>query len=234
MRVLVTRARGDAERTAKALAARGHEAVLAPVTEIVATGEPMPAGAYDAILVTSAHAAEALAAIPDKRKPVFAVGSRSAEAAQEAGFSCVLAGQGDAGSLSGLIRGGLRPGLALLHVAARHRKEEPAASLRAAGFTVLSWEAYEAKAVGRLPDDAAEALRSGQIGAALHYSPRSADLVVRLAEEAGLASSLLAFPHLCLSADVAAPLRAAGAMTLVAGDPSEEALLGLLDSLQGP
>ena len=80
-----------------------------------------------------------------------------------------------------------------------------------------------------LPESALDALRTGQIGAALHYSRRSADLVIRLAEEAGLASSLLMFPHLCLSADVAAPLRSAGATTLVAGDPSEEALLGLLD-----
>jgi uroporphyrinogen-III synthase len=231
MRVLVTRARGDAERTAKALAARGHEAVLAPVTEIVATGEPIPAGAYDAILVTSAHAAEALAAIPDKRKPVFAVGSRSAEAAQEAGFSCVLAGQGDAGSLSGLIRGGLRPGLALLHVAARHRKEEPAASLRAAGFAVLPWEAYEARAARSLPGPAIEALRTGQIGAALHYSRRSADLFVRLAEQAGLAFAVRTVPHLCLSADVAAPLEALGAVSLTAEEPSEDALLGLLEGL---
>jgi uroporphyrinogen-III synthase len=116
-------------------------------------------------------------------------------------------------------------------VTARHHKEEPAASLRAAGFTVLQWEAYEAKAVERLPEAAIAALRSGQIGAALHYSRRSADLVVRLAEEAGLASSLRAFPHLCLSADVAAPLTTAGAATFVAGDPSENALLRLLDPL---
>jgi len=233
MRVLVTRSRDDGARTAHRIAARGHEALLAPVTRIVPTGEPPPQAPHGALIVTSAHAAPALAAL-DRRKPVFAVGERSATATREAGFADVVAADGDAVSLSRLIRGRLPSGLTLLHVTARHRKEEPAASLRAAGFTVLSWEAYEAKAVGRLPDDAAEALRSGQIGAALHYSPRSADLVVRLAEEAGLASSLLAFPHLCLSADVAAPLRAAGAMTLVAGDPSEEALLGLLDSLQGP
>ena len=231
MRVLVTRARDDARRTAEKLAARGHEAVLAPVIEIVPTGEPMPAGPYDALVVTSAHAGAALSRLADKQKPVFAVGERTAEAAREAGFARVVAGEGDAPSLSGLIRSRLSPGLALLHVAARHRKEEPAASLRAAGFTVRPWEAYEARAVQGLPPTTIAALRAGQIGAALHYSRRSAGLFVRLAEQAGLASALRALPHLCLSADVAAPLEAAGIASLKAERPSEDSLLGLLAGL---
>jgi uroporphyrinogen-III synthase len=230
MRLLVTRSGDDAERTAEKLAARGHEACLAPVTRIVPTGDPAPCGPYDALIVTSAHAEAALGGI-DRGKPVFAVGERTAQAVRAAGFADVAVAEGDAVSLSRLIRDNLQPGLTLLHVTARHHKEEPAASLRAAGFTILQWEAYEAQAAGTLPESAVDALRTGQIAAALHYSRRSADLVVRLAEEAGLASHLKAFPHLCLSADVAAPLRSAGATTFVAGDPSEEALLALLDRL---
>jgi uroporphyrinogen-III synthase len=228
MRVLVTRSPEDALRTAEKLAARGHEACLAPVTRIVPTGDPMPSQPYDALIVTSAHAEEALASL-DRSKPVFAVGERTAEPVRAAGFASITVAEGDAVSLVRLIRGTLTPGLTLLHVTARHHKEEPALSLRAAGFTILQWEAYEAEAVETLPDSAVEPLRSGQIAAALHYSRRSADLVIRLAGEAGLASSLLTFPHLCLSADVAAPLRSAGATTLVAEEPSDEALLGLLD-----
>lgn len=229
MRVLVTRSPEDAARTAEKLAGRGHEACLAPVTRIVPTGDPMPLDSYDALIVTSAHAEAALAAL-DRTKPVFAVGERTAEPLRAAGFAGIAVAEGDAVSLVQLIRGTLAPGLTLLHVTARHHKEEPALSLRAAGFTILQWEAYEAQAVEALPDAAVEALRSGQIGAALHYSRRSADLVIRLAGEAGLASSLLGIPHLCLSADVAAPLRSAGAATLVAEEePSEDALLGLLD-----
>lgn len=230
MRFLVTRSPDDAVRTGQKLAALGHEACLAPVTRIVPTGDPLPADPCDALIVTSAHAEEALHAL-DRRKPVFAVGERTAEAVRAAGFAEVAVADGDAVSLSRLIRLRARPGIALLHVTARHHKEEPAASLRAAGFTIVQWEAYEAQAVEALPDMAVEALRSGQIDAALHYSRRSADLVVRLAEEAGLASALRAIPHLCLSADVAAPLRALGATTVEAAEPSEEALLACLDSL---
>jgi len=230
MRVLVTRASGDAERTAQRLAARDHEALLAPVIRIRPTGDPAPAEAYDALIVTSAHAAAALASL-DRRNLVFAVGDRTADAVRAVGFGRVVAAEGDAASLSRLIRDSLPPGRTLLHVTARHRKEEPAASLRTAGFTIVPWEAYEARAVESLPDAAIGALRSGQIGAALHYSRRSADLVVRLAGEAGLAPNLRVIPHLCLSADVAAPLASAGATTLVAGDPSEDSLLKLLDRL---
>jgi uroporphyrinogen-III synthase len=228
MRVLVTRSAHDAGRTAERLAGLGHAACLAPVTRIVPTGDPAPEARCDALIVTSAHAADALAAV-DRQKPVFTVGERTADAVRSQGFADVTVADGDAVSLSRLIRGRLPPGLALLHVTARHHKEEPAASLRAAGFTMLPWQAYEAKAVEHLPEAAIAALRTGQIGAALHYSRRSADLVVRLAEEAGVASHLRAFLHLCLSADVAAPLTAAGAATLVAGDPSEDALLRLLE-----
>lgn len=228
MRVLVTRSTDDAVRTAQKLAARGHTALLAPLTQIMPTGDPMPLDTYDALIVTSAHAEAALAVL-DRSKPVFAVGEHTARAVRAAGFSDVTVAEGDAASLVRLIRGTPTPGLTLLHVTARHHKEEPAVSLRAAGFTVLQWEAYEAKAVETLPDAAGEALRTGQIAAALHYSRRSADLVIRLAGEAGLASRLLGIPHLCLSADVAAPLRSAGATAFVAREPSEEALLGLLD-----
>ncbi|WP_114943506.1 uroporphyrinogen-III synthase [Microvirga calopogonii] len=231
MRILVTRSAPDAERTAERLAALGFEACQAPVTRIVPTSDPAPDAPYDALIVTSAHAADALTAL-DRQKPVFAVGERTAEMVRAKGFARVTVADGDAVSLSRLIRANLPPGLALLHVTARHHKEEPAASLRGAGFTVLQWEAYEAKAVGALPDAAVEALRTGQIGAALHYSRRSADLVVRLVREAGLASTLRAFPHLCLSADVAVPLNAAGAEVRAAEDPSEDALLKCLDSLR--
>jgi len=231
MRVLVTRAQADAERTARRLAAKGHEALIAPLTEIVSTAEPRPAGPFDALVVTSTHAAEALSGLSNKDCPVFAVGPQTASAVEGAGFSAVVTAEGDAASLSGLIRSTLEPGLTLLHVTARHHKDEPAASLQAAGFQVRQWVAYEARALPSLPEPAAAAIRTGQIGAALHYSRRSADIFLRLAGEAGLTAALRAFPHLCLSADVAASFGRLGVAALPAARPDEESLLALLDGL---
>jgi uroporphyrinogen-III synthase len=231
MRVLVTRASEDAERTARKLAALGHEPLIAPLLRIVPTGNSVPDVLYDAVVVTSAHAAKASALHVASTIPVFAVGERTANALRAAGFVSVMAAKGDAGSLSLLIRKRFRLPCTLLHVAGRHRKEEPEASLRADGFDVIAWEAYEAEAVESLPDPAVEAFQSSQIGAVLHYSRRSADLFVRLADQVGLRAAILECPHLCLSADVAVPLQAAGACTRVADQPNEEALLELLPSL---
>jgi uroporphyrinogen-III synthase len=231
MRVLVTRSQEDSERTAKRLAQRGHEALIAPTTRIVPTGEPQPAGPFDAVIVTSAHAAEALTAMAHKHWPVFAVGPHTALAAQRAGFRSVAAADGDARSLSGLIRGLPGIGRRLLHVTGRHHKAEPAESLRNAGFHVVSWEAYEAERLDCLVPEAIEAIRTGQIGAALHYSRRSADIFLQLAGEAGLTSSVGNFPHLCLSADVAAAFAGLGVTTVPSRRPDEEALLDLLDGL---
>jgi uroporphyrinogen-III synthase len=201
------------------------------VIRIAPTNEPAPAEPCDALIVTSAHAVEALPSTMDRQQPVFAVGERTAQALRQAGFTSVTAADGDAVSLSGLIRQRLETGRTLLHVTARHRKAEPAASLREAGYRVLSWEAYEARALSHLSSAAIDACRTGKIHAALHYSRRSADLFIERAGEAGLTSSLRNFPHLCLSADVAAPLKAIGASTLVAQEPFEDALLSLLGGL---
>ncbi len=231
MRILLTRAKEDSERTAKKLAALGHEALIAPVLRIVPTGDPMPADAYDALIVTSAHAVEALSSFEDKGVPVFSVGERTTDVLRAEGFTSIVTAEGDAVSLFRLIRNNLQPPRTLLHATARHHKEEPAASLRAAGFTVLSWEGYEAEALPALSEAAVEALRTGKIGAVLHYSRRSADLFVQLAGRAGLQSAILGCLHLCLSADVSAPLEAAGAATRIAGGPHEDALLELVRGL---
>lgn len=228
MRVLLTRALEDAERTAQRLAMLGHEPVVAPITRVVPTADPRPPGSWDALIVTSAHAEAALEGIAAEDHPVFAVGDRTALAVRRAGLSSVLVADGDAVSLAALIRGRLEPGRTLLHVTARHHKDEPAASLRAAGFHIVTWEAYEAEAVQNLPDNAIRTLRAGQIEAVLHYSRRSADLFLRLATEANLSANLAIPVHVCLSADVAAPFEALGLSTRVATRPDEDALLATL------
>jgi uroporphyrinogen-III synthase len=228
MQVLVARAPADASRTATELEALGFQAVVAPVTRIVATGTPRPTGPWDALIVTSLHAAEALSLLPDRDIPVFAVGPRTAEAVRDVGFAHIRIAEGDAISLSALIRRELTPAASLLHITARHHKEEPAASLRGAGYSVTLWEAYEAEAVENLPDAGENALRAGRIAAVLHYSRRSAELFLGLATDADLVASLRAAQHLCLSEDVAEPLRAMDLRVRVAQTPDEPALLRLL------
>lgn len=229
MRVLVTRAREDAERTSAELRLLGHEPLVAPVIRIAATGQAPPQGNWDALIVTSLHAADALATMAGRDGLVYAVGPRTARAVGELGFRNIRVAEGDAVSLSALIRRELGLGRSLLHITATHHKEEPARSLREAGYSVTLWEAYVAEAVETLPEGVEAALRHRRIDAALHYSRRSANLLLTLVRQAGLTQELAAFPHFCLSDDVAEPLRMQGLRVRAAAFPEEPALLALLD-----
>jgi uroporphyrinogen-III synthase len=229
MRVLVSRAPADGERTAERLAARGHTAVLAPVITMEPTGTPPPREPWEAAVLTSANAVPMLAGLARPDVPVFTVGERTAAAAREAGFARVEAAGGEAASLTRLVRASVARPAALLHATAPDRKAEPGASLAAAGFRVLVWECYAARPASRLSERAIAAMRARHFDAALHFSRRSAELLVGLADREGLVPILREVPHLCLSADAAAGLAAIGARTLVAPEPTERSLLALLD-----
>ena len=234
MRVLVLRPQPDAERTAKVLIERGQEPVLAPLFSIVPGTEPAPKGPFDALVLTSANAVPALEQLPKawrKSLPAFCVGSRTAEAAGALGFATRNA-KGNRSDLLALIAGELPEPRKLLFVAGQDRHDDLPEQLRAAGHTVTVWTAYEAKAVGELPQPAAEALRGGEVDAALHYSPRSAQTFLALADAAGLTEQALGLPQVALSAEIAAPLISAGAGTVLVAEHAEEAaLLAALDHL---
>jgi uroporphyrinogen-III synthase len=231
MRILVTRPEADAQRTAARLVERGHAAVLAPVTVIVPTNAPPPSDPWDAILLTSANAVPALRQLSIGARPVFAVGPRTAAAARAAGITDLREAEGEARALAALVREMLPAGSRLLHAAAQDRKDEPERSLRIAGFSVLVWETYRAKPVEELPEALVDGLRTGRIDAALHFSRRSASLLVGLVEAAGLLQPFRALRHLCLSADVAAGLHHLEGTVEVAAAPREEILLDLIDRL---
>jgi uroporphyrinogen-III synthase len=232
MRVLITRARSDAERSAQRLVARGHEAVIAPVLEIAPTKEPAPPGRFDGIILTSARAIPAFALLDHdaRRIPVFAVGERTAAAAAAAGIDDVRNASGDAHALAALIMDTLKAPARLLHVCGRDHKAEPAASLIRAGFAVESWTAYDAVAIDALCDEARHALHESRLDAVLHYSRRSAAILLDRVSEAGLIAPFLALAHVCLSTDAAFPLQSAGARRVtVAERPEEAALFAALD-----
>ncbi|MGW9330121.1 uroporphyrinogen-III synthase [Bosea sp. NPDC055594] len=234
MRVLVLRPQPDAERTAKALRERGQEPVPAPLFSIVPGAEPAPKGPFDAIVLTSANAVPALEQLPKawrKALPAFCVGSRTADAAGELGFATRNA-KGNRADLLALISSQLPAPKKLLFVAGQDRHDDLPEQLRTAGHEVAIWTAYEARAVESLPEAAVEALRRGEVDAALHYSPRSAQTFLSLASAAGLTEQALALPQVALSAEIAAPLIGAGAGTVLVAEHAEEAaLLAALDQL---
>jgi uroporphyrinogen-III synthase len=229
MRLLVTRP--DPTRTAEALRARGHDVVAAPLMRIESVAAEC-VGEFAGVLITSANAARALADQPRKselmRLPALAVGARSAEAAREAGFAAVEPADG---ALDDLVRlaAARFAGQRLIYLAGEDRAGNLAAELSPHGITVETVVIYRAVARDVLPVEAARAIRDGRLDAVLHYSRRSAATFLRLAGQGGVLNAALSLAHYCLSDEVAAPLRQAGARRVfVAQTPAESELIALL------
>lgn len=233
MRLLITRPEPDATRTARALRERGHDVLVAPVL-ITQTIDAEIKKSYAGVLMTSANAARALLGHRRgselTRLPVFTVGVRSAEAAREAGFAQVQSADGGLPDLVDLITTRFAgQSVPLLYLAGEDRAGDLAGDLAARGIGVDTVVVYRAVAAERLPVELAHALSAEQRDGALHYSPRSAATLLRLAAGAGALNGLLGLAHYCLSDAVAAPLRDAGARRIaVASHPDEAALLGLI------
>jgi uroporphyrinogen-III synthase len=231
MRVLVTRPRVDAARTAERLAARKHRAVIDPVIEIEALTFEMPGDSFSAIAFTSANAVRVAAADDTiKKVPVFAVGNRTAEVARECGFENVGAAAGDVNALGEMLAAGLPSGARIVHLAGEDRAGDLPGRLARSGIAVETKVVYRARVSERLALDTAQAFRDGGIDAVLHYSERSAAAFLRLADAAGISDDIRKTRHLCLSSAVAAPLKLAGVHPEIAAAPDEAALFDLIGS----
>jgi uroporphyrinogen-III synthase len=232
MRLLVTRPEPDAAHTAQAVRARRLDVLLAPLFAVQTIAADL-ASSYDAVLMTSANAARALAAHPRVNEiahlPCLTVGARSADAARGAGFTDVVSADGALGDLVETVAARFGTSHQLLYLAGEDRAGDLAGALARHGIAVETAVVYRAVAAGRLPPELTQALVSSNLDGALHYSPRSVQTLLRLAGEAGVGDALLDLTHYCLSDAVAAALREAGATRIkVAARPDENALLALL------
>jgi len=237
MKALVTRPAETAAAVAAALRARGIEPLLAPLLEI----EPDPAGAArlrgalagaQAVLFTSANGARAFARASGRFElPAYCVGDASAAAARIAGFRVVASAAGDVCDLAALVASRLAPDKgALLYAAGRDTAGGLDAALAAKGYSLRQVTLYRAVAATALQPEVAAALRGGEVGLALFFSPRSAETFVRLVRQAGLADRCKDTVTVALSGKVAAAL---GSMpwraVATARMPNLPSLLAVLD-----
>ena len=233
MRLLVTRSQPDAVRTALALQARGHEAIVAPLFGIQIGSEVDPdAGPWEAILLTSSNALGAMAGFARhdgcRDLPIFAVGERTAQAAREIDFTNVSSAGGNVDDLVNLVAARLKPPARLLYLAGEERAGDLAGALRAKNFVVDTVEVYRFAVAETLPAPAIAAL-TGALDGVLHFSRRSAEGFLTAARNCGLLEAALTKPvHYCLSAGVAQPLTQAGAVKVsIAAHPDEAGLIAL-------
>src|SRR5215470_18929014 len=116
-------------------------------------------------------------------------------------------------------------GRPLLYCAGADRAGDLARALRTRGIRVETACVYRAAIVGDLTPDVRAAFAAHAIDAVLHYSARTAAAFVAAVTAAGIRDLSIQARHLCFSAQVAAPLAAAGATAIdVASEPNEQAL----------
>jgi uroporphyrinogen-III synthase len=232
VRILVTRPQPRADATALALRARGHEPIVTPLSEIELLSEvDVKSGPWDAILLTSANGLGGIASFARNSQrrgvPIFAVGDVTAKAARDMGFTQVTSARGNVNDLIKLVTARLKPPARLLYVAGAERSGDLAGALREQDFEVDLVVVYRLMPARVLPEAAAAALAAENVDAVLHFSRAAAETFLNATRNSNLLAAALNKPiHLCMSEQVALPLRDAGAVRVqIAAQPNEEALL---------
>jgi uroporphyrinogen-III synthase len=235
VRVLVTRPEAEGERTAARLRALGHEVWLAPLLRIESASDlTFGPGAWAGVAFTSANAVRAVASHPRLAElatlAAYTVGARTREAAMAAGFARAFSAEGDVADLVRLVESNADDLLPILYFAGSERAGDLAAALAPTGRSVETVIAYRARIVSDFDADVRDAIAHRGIEAVLHYSARSAAAFLAAAEAMGIMDFAKGAKHFCLSAQVAAPLRAAGARNVsIAAAPNESALVDLIE-----
>jgi len=235
--ILVTRPRSESEVFALTLAMRGHDAVQAPLLDIV----PDETASVDldgvqALLFTSINGVRSFARVSTARNvPAYCVGDATAQAARDMGFRDVHSAGGDVVALANLVRMNLAPSEgALLHVSGSAVAGDLAGDLGGDRYDVRRVQLYRQDTARDLPDAAAEALKSGALDAITFFSPRTAATFVQLVRKADLLDTLKNVSALGLSQAALDAARVEGAhwkSERAASQPTEAALLETIDAL---
>jgi uroporphyrinogen-III synthase len=142
--VWITRTNG--EKTAEAVTTLGHDPILAPVLDVHYLDADLSAIGYDAIIFTSRNGVDALARLTINRNAIaWCVGSATAEAAREAGFSDVISAAGDAEKLFDKIKGEAPRHSRFLYAAPKEPSAPLSAWLWAEGFKASQVAVYETR-----------------------------------------------------------------------------------------
>ncbi len=203
--IWLTRPKDDSVSVAAQLAEQDIQTIIAPVVHIV----PLPLAQIpqtpEALLLTSRHAAHALASLPSawRALPVYCVGSSTAMAASEHGCTQVIAGTSNILALLPRIADDLGEGGALLYLSGEDVSVDAAQLLGAQGVQVHTEIVYRAVAEATLDANLREALVAGRVTGVALFSPRSAEIVCEQLNIAKLAHVTQTLEAFCFSLNVA-------------------------------
>ncbi|MBX3583907.1 MAG: uroporphyrinogen-III synthase [Rhizobiaceae bacterium] len=234
-RVLVTRPEPGASETVRRLEDMGFSPVTMPLQETRTL--PVQHGAIrNDVAAVAVPSASAIRHAPGHLLqawtglPCFAVGAATANIAKGAGFSHVLAAEGDAASLADMVIRS-RPAGSVAYICGRVRRPVFEERLAAAGIPVGIVETYDTLPLGPDAETVESVLGAGAVDYALVFSANAATLLVDLIGQSEDMFRDAVF--LCISARVAGAFADKGRKTIVALEPSEAALLDTLRETAG-
>lgn len=230
--VILTRPRPESEKMADDVRRRGFEPFIEPMLEILPLPDIRLPDMKDcqALVFTSANGVDAFCRLSDDRKlPVYTVGTATAARAGEAGFQDIGIGHNDVSDLNRLLAAAdMRRDLYVLHISGEHIAGE----IIIPNVRVERLPAYRAEKAAAFSPACIDILKNNKAGAALFYSPRTAETFSQLAWDAGLTMNIAAMKALCLSHAVLKCVdRLPWLDVRVAGTPTGKAMLRLLDEL---
>jgi uroporphyrinogen-III synthase len=209
--IWLTRPLEDSTSFANELAAQNIGTIIAPVLAIMR--QPLPALTLTspaALLITSRHAAHALAALPKEwlQLPAYCVGGATAQAVEHHGLTRIVAGTRNALALIPTIIADIPAGSELLYLAGDETRTDVVAQLTAENIHVTTAIVYRAVAERTLSDEIMSALSDQRVSAVAFFSARSAEIACTMMKRHGLNSTANRISAYCLSANVAAAAKA--------------------------
>ena len=203
--VLITRPRSDADRLSEHLNNIGFETLIDPMLNIKDLQfEAAGLDRYQAFIFTSANAVRAFARRTDIRDiPVFVVGPKTAEAAQNQGFSDVRTASGTVEALKDMVRLEIQNQSApLLYVRGTEVSYPLSEQLKAAGHDVDKLEVYEAVLSEEFTTQTRDAIQNDKVAGVTFFSVRTVEAFIECIEKASLGERLNGIKALCISESV--------------------------------
>lgn len=227
MKILVTRPEPDATQLAERLHEMGHEAVVEPLMRTTYCHHaPLPVQNVQGVIATSRNGLRALmenASLGELSKlPLFAVGSRTGQLAENAGFTRIYEANGSALELAKVIKKEARPdGGTLLHLAGDKLAVDLCGVLEELGFDVEAPVVYDMEPACAFEAQTIDMIQKGEIDAVILLSPRTAKIFRKLARTHHLEGSLARMKFFCLSKSIAKALDLDKKMDLRVADKTE-------------
>lgn len=197
-KVLTTRPLEDAQRDISWLAENGIDAISAPMLDIKPLSVMLPdPDQFDAVVLTSRHAALQLADHHITALPCFCVGETTAKQARHAGFRTIITGPGDGHGLVEVIL--KSESQRIFWPAAVDTGFNIAAALEEHSRAVTRLAVYKAAEVDHFPEPVMAALEQGEVKVVLAHSGRAGAHFTRLLQNHGFAEALNTMTMIAIS-----------------------------------